>query len=213
MLLICAAGAPIARAQDGIAPVRPNTAKQSIQSELVFEGLGSFGHYHIFAYSWWSYLDVGGIEYDRHSWGNFAGARLDYVAEVLPVAILRQPAKTDVFGDPLSNAHKVNPGLGISPVGLRILWRDGKNWKPYYSIKGGVIAFKDKALSEYSSYVDFTLQQSIGVQFRITPRWDVRMALTDFHFSNGFMVPSNPGVDEAMYSGGLCYHLGRTSVP
>jgi len=182
------------------------------ESELVLEGLGSFGHFHVFAYSWWSYLDVGGLEYDRHSWDRFLGARRDYVAEILPVAILRQPSKTDVFGDPLSPDHKVNYGVGISPVGMRMIWRDGKNWKPYYLIKGGVIVFSKKSLSEYASYQNFSLQQSVGIQFKVTPRWDFRMGFADFHFSNAFMVPSNPGIDEMMYSGGICYHLGKPAA-
>ena len=201
--------APGAKAQgDGVSPLA-NKLRNQPESELIVEGLGSFGHFHIFAYSWWSYLDVGGLEYDRHSWDRFLGARRDYVAEILPVAILRQPSKTDVFGDPLSVDHKVNYGVGISPAGMRLIWRDGKNWKPYYSIKGGLIVFTRKSLSEYASYLNFSLQQSFGVQFKVTKRWDFRMGFSDFHFSNAFMVPSNPGIDEMMYSGGICYHLGK----
>ena len=188
-------------------------ARNQPESELIFEGLGSFGHFHVFAYSWWSYLDVGGIEYDRHSWNSFLGARRDYVAEILPIAILRQPSKTDVFGDPLNRDHKVNYGVGISPAGMRLIWRDGKRWKPYYTIKGGLIVFTQKSLSEYASYQNFSLQQSFGLQFKVSPRWDFRVAFSDFHFSNAFMVPSNPGIDEMMYSGGLCYHLGKPAAP
>jgi hypothetical protein len=186
-------------------------SKQGPESELIVEGLGSFGHFHVFAYSWWSYLDVGGVEYDRHSWGKFLGARRDYIAEILPVAILRQPAKTDVFGDPLTTAHKTNYGIGISPAGMRLIWRDGKNWKPYYTVKGGLIVFTKKSISEYASYQNFSLQQSLGIQFKVTPRWDFRVGFSDFHFSNAFMVPSNPGIDEMAYTGGICYHFGRPS--
>lgn len=183
--------------------------KHSPQSELVFENANSFGHYHIFAYTWWSYLHVAGVEYDRHSWGKFIGAQMDYVAEILPVAILKQPSKTDAFGDPLSTKDKTIAGLGVSPAGLLMMWRADKSWKPYYLIKGGMIAFTQKALSNYASYEDFTLQQSIGVQFRLNHRWDLRTGLSDFHFSNAFMVPNNPGIDEMMYMGALCYHLGK----
>src|SRR5258708_305321 len=160
--------------QEGQASPTELGDRKPVESELIFEGLGSFGHFHVFAYSWWSYLDVGGIEYDRHSWGRFLGARRDYVAEVLPIAILRQPAKTDVFGDPLTTAHRTNYGVGISPAGVRLIWRDGKNWKPYYTVKGGVIVFAKKSLSEYASYQNFSLQQSIGIQLKVNSRWDFR---------------------------------------
>ena len=33
---------------------RPPLPKQPVESELIVEGLGSFGHYHIFADTWWS---------------------------------------------------------------------------------------------------------------------------------------------------------------
>lgn len=209
LVALCSLGA---KAQgDGVSPASTRTRNRP-ESELIFEGLGSFGHFHVFAYSWWSYLELGGLEYDRHSWDRFIGARRDYVAEILPVAILRQPSKTDVFGDPLTKDHRVNYGVAISPVGMRLIWRDGKNWKPYYSIKGGVIVFTRKSLSEYASYQNFSLQQSLGIQFKVTPRWDFRVAFSDFHFSNAFMVPSNPGIDEMMYSGGISYHLGKSAT-
>lgn len=181
--------------------------KPPAESELIYETLNSFGHYHIFAYSWWSYLNLAGVEYDRHSWGRLIGADMDYVAEVLPVVILRQPAKTDVFGDPLTTAHKTVEGFGVSPIGLRMIWRNGKRWKPYYLIKAGMVGFDKKSLSEYASYEDFTLQQSIGMQFRLNDRWDIRTGISDFHFSNAFLVPNNPGIDEMSYNAGLSLHL------
>jgi len=185
----------------------PKLPGKPVDGELIVEGLNSFGHYHVFAYTWWSYLHVGGVEYDRHSWGSFLGARMDYVAEILPVAFLRQPSKTDVFGDPLSKGHMTTEGLGVSPIGLRMLWRDGKNWKPYYLIKGGMIGFTHKALSEQGSYENLSLQQSVGIQVRLRPRLDFRAGLSDFHFSNGFIVPNNPGIDEMSYNAGLSFHL------
>jgi hypothetical protein len=184
-------------------------AKTPPESEIAFEGLNCFGHFHIFADSWWSYLRVGGVEYDRNSWGRFIGARMDYVAEILPVVILQQPSKTDEWGDPLSLGHTTVPGLGISPVGLRMTWRDGKNWKPFYVIKGGIIGFTQKALSVNGAYENLSLQQSIGMQFRLTDRWDFRAGIEHFHFSDGFVVPSNPGLDVMAYTGALVYHLRK----
>ena len=134
---------------------------------------------------------------------------MDYVAEVLPLVLLRQPRKTDVFGDPQSRTYTTVEGLGLTPIGLRMMWRDGKSWKPYYMIKGGMIGFTHKALSEQGSYENFSLQQSVGMQFRLTNRLDFRGGLSDFHFSNGFVVPNNPGIDEMSYNAGLSFHLTR----
>lgn len=186
--------------------------KRPVDSDLAFEDLTSFGHYHVFAVTWWSYFYVAGMEYDRHSWGKLLGARMDYVGEVLPIVILRQPTKTDVWGDPKSTEHETLGGFGFSPIGFRLIWRDQKAWKPYFTVKVGLLGFNQKALSANSSYLTFSLQQSTGVQFRLTPRWDLRAGVSDFHFSNAFMVPSNPGIDEMMANVALCYHTGKRAA-
>lgn len=183
--------------------------KRPVESELIAEGEGSFGHYHIFAYSWWSELYTGGIEYDRHTWDYFLKAQMDWVAEVLPVAILRQPADTDVFGDPLSQSRVINPGLGIYPVGLRMKWRYDKGWQPYFIIKGGMLFFTQKALSKDAAHQNFSLQMGLGMQRRLTKRFDMRVGYEDIHFSDAFMVPSNPGLDVMAYDGGIVYRLDK----
>jgi hypothetical protein len=183
--------------------------RSPVASELQFEDLNSFGHFHIFANSWWSYLHVAGVEYDRNSWGKLIGARMDYVAEILPVVILKQPSKTDVWGNRLSPTFTTLYGLGVSPAGLRMMWRDGRAWKPYYTIKGGAIGFNRKSISQYAAYVNFSLQQSIGVQLRLNHRWDLRAGMGWLHFSDAFVVPSNPGLDEMFYSGSLSFHPGE----
>jgi hypothetical protein len=171
--------------------------------EIAYEDMNSFGHFHVFAFTWWSSLHLAGVEYDRHSWGKFMGARTDYVAEFLPVALLIQPSKTDVFGDELTLSRKTNAGAGISPIGLRMLWRDGKRWKPYLMVKMGVIGFSQKALS----YQNFSMEQDVGIQFRLNANWDLRTGFDDFHFSNAFMVPNNPGIDEMMWHVALSHRF------
>ncbi len=183
--------------------------RQPVSSELVYESIGSFGHFHIFANSWWSNLHLAGVEYDRHTWGKFIGAQMDYSADILPVAILTQPTKTDEWGNQRSTNREHVPGLAISPFGLRMMWFSNRRVKPYYFIKGGMIGFTQKALSKYASYENFTLQESVGAQFQLTDRWDLRTGFLFFHFSNGFVVPSNPGLDSMTYNAGLAYHLGK----
>jgi hypothetical protein len=180
-----------------------------VESELIIEGEGPYGHLHLFTSSWWSYLYTGGVEYDRHSWGNFIGARMDYVAEVLPVAILRQPAATDIWGNRLTQALQLVPGAALSPIGLRMMWRSNKYIKPYLITKGGLIFFDKKTLSQYASYGNLLLQVGIGVQFRLTKRFDLRAGGGYMHFSDAFVVPSNPGLDVMSYNGGLSYHFGK----
>jgi hypothetical protein len=199
-----------ARSQDFATPAETKKpARQPVESELIYEGEGQFGHVHFLTCSWWSNLYTGGVEYDRHSWGKFIGARMDYVAEVLPVAILRQPAKTDVWGDPLTTSKETLAGAAFSPIGLRMMWRNNKSIRPYFISKGGLIFFDKKALSQYASYGNMLLQFSVGAQFRLTKRVDLRVGGGYMHFSDAFVVPSNPGLDVMNYNGGLSYHFGK----
>jgi hypothetical protein len=186
-----------------------STPRTSPEAEIALEDEASFGHSHIEAGSWSSYLHVAGLEYDRHTWGKFIGARMDYVGEILPLALLRQPAVEDEYGDPLSSQLTTVPGLGVTPVGLRMLWRDGKLLKPFFTTKGGVVAYTQKALSPDGAYLNFTLQETLGAEVRLTHACDLRFGLGEFHFSNARQVPSNPGIDEIMYTVALSYRLHR----
>ncbi len=123
------------------APRRP------VETEVVFENLNSLGHIHLFSNASYSYLNLGAIEYDRHSWGKVIGADVDYSAEFLPIIILRQPSKTDIWGNRLSQSYETISGIGILPVGVRLLWFDHASVKPFYDIKAGMIAYTKKAFS------------------------------------------------------------------
>jgi hypothetical protein len=185
-------------------------AKSPVESELIVEGLASYGHYKIFASGSGCKLYTGGVEYDRHSWGSFLKARVDYVAEVLPLVLLDAPVTQDIWGTPTSPNRHVVPGVGFSPIGFRMLWRNHKAVKPYLTAKGGVLAFPQKVLSQKATYVNFSLQSAMGVQTRLTDRLDLRLGLfSDFHFSNAFIVPVNPGLDVMNANLGLSYHFGQ----
>jgi hypothetical protein len=185
------------------------SAKKPVESEITVEGLASYGNYRIFASSTNCKIYYAGIEYDRHSWGRFLGAQMDYVGEFEPIVLLNQPTVIDLWGITKTTTRKTVPGMAILPIGFRWLWFDKKPVKFYLGTKAGVIGFTQKAPASDSSYENFTLQSSLGLQVRMTQRVDLRLGLFgDFHFSNGFVVPINPGLDVMNASMGITYHLG-----
>jgi hypothetical protein len=204
---------PSARSQQSGTPAENGAQlKQPVEREIVWVGLASYGNYSLFATEDMTKLYTSGVEYDRHSWGYFMRARMDYVAEFLPFVLLDEPADVNYFGDPgipLSPNRKLVPGVGFSPIGLRMLWRDGKAIKPYVLLKGGMLVFDQKAISSHAAYANFSLQSGFGVQTPLTKRVDLRLGLWgDFHFSDGFVVPVNPGTDVMNANWGISYHLG-----
>ncbi len=187
-------------------------AKVPVESEIIVEGLASYGNYKIFASGTDCKLYTAGFEYDRHSWGRFLGARMDYVAEILPLVLLKKPDVTDFWGNPYSTSHHVVPGVGISPIGFRLLWRDKKSIKPYLLAKGGMLGFTEKVPARQATYENFSLQSAMGLMVKLKPRVDLRLGLfSDFHFSNAFIVDSNPGLDVMNANLGISYHLDKPS--
>jgi hypothetical protein len=205
---------PGADAAAGSESGKVNWFKRRVESEIIVEGLASYGNYKIFASGYDEKLYTAGLEYDRHSWGHFLKARVDYVAEFLPFVLLDKPLYTDIWGGPLysskGRAREFVPGVGFSPIGFRMLWRDHKTIKPYLMAKGGILAFDKKVPSTEATYENLSLQSAIGVQVKMNERWDLRLGLFgDFHFSNAFIVPVNPGLDVMNASLGLSYHFGK----
>jgi hypothetical protein len=185
---------------------------EKMEQELIIEGLVSYGNYKIFASGYDDKLFTAGVEYDRHSWGYFLGAQADYVAEFLPFALLDKPASVDIFGIPdpknQKNIRQYVPGIGISPIGFRLQWRSKKSIKPYLEAKGGLLIFAKKVPANEATYVNFSLQSAMGVQVKMTDRWGLRLGLfSDFHFSNAFIVPVNPGLDVMNANLGFSYHF------
>jgi hypothetical protein len=89
-------------------------------------------------------------------------------------------------------------------------WRSKKAIKPYLEAKGGMIGFTKKVPSSEASYENFSLQTGTGLQLRMNERWGLRLGLfSDFHFSNAFVVPVNPGLDVMNANLAISYHLGH----
>lgn len=190
------------------AQVRSPTPKRSPQPELTIEGGSSVGNIHVFAYAADRRINPFGIEYDRHSWGGLLGARVDYVAEFLPVVLLNEPAAYGLDSRALTTARRIHYGVGLSPVGVRLLWRRDSSFKPYLIGKGGLLYFTTHVLSADASKLNFSAQFGGGVQARLRQGMDLRVGYTDFHFSNGDDSVRNPGIDFMYLNAGLVFHLG-----
>lgn len=184
-------------------------AKGPVASELAVESGRSFGNYRLFAYAQNRRVYTTGLEYDRHSWGSVLTARVDYVAEVLPVVLLVEPAKYAYDSTALTTARQLKYGADVSPIGVRLLWRRNKAFKPYLISKGGVAYFQDRILSPGDTHLQFIAQFGGGVEQTLTRRLELRAGFNEFHISNGNISTSNPGADFMYVYSGLSYRFGR----
>lgn len=170
----------------------------------------SYGNYRVFGSAENAKLYTGGVELDHELWPKIFHTRVDGVMEILPFVLLTQPEKTDFWGDTLSRNRKAVPGAAITPLGFRLLWRDGKRVMPYFVAKGSVFGFTQKALSSQATYENWSFHMTQGVQVKLRGRYDLRLGLlSDLHISNAFVVRSNPALDVMNLEVALVYHLNR----
>jgi hypothetical protein len=184
--------------------------KPAVESEIAVMGMIPFTDVRLYSATVRCDAWTIGVEYDRHSWGYLLGARVDYVAEVIPFMLLSEPAAADFWGNPKSPYQQLLPGVSILPIGFRFLWRSHKAVKPYMVGKFGGAFFTQKAMSPAASYANFNTQAAFGMQIRVSDRVDLRIEpFQFFHVSNGYLAASNPGMDELAARFGMAYHLGR----
>ena len=218
MAALCLFATQFLRAQEPKAPLKPPPA-----SDLFIEGYLPFGTFKFLDGEVVSSNSMAGLEYDRHSLGahmnslgihlGYAGrlvkSRLDYAAEILPLVLLRQPVETDVHGNALSPARETLYGMGISPLGMRMLWLSNRAVKPFWSVKLGGAVFTQKALAHNATYANFTIQSSVGMQIKLTQQADLRTAFEFYHLCNAYVNKSNPGLDTLGINFGIVYHLAH----
>jgi len=197
-----------AGAEDSVIQVEATHPKTIGQREMIYEGMVSYGNYMVFGGAENAKLYAAGMEYDRELWPDLFHTRVDGVMEVLPVLLLTQPRSADIWGDSLSKRRTIVPGAGITPIGFRLLWRDGREIMPYFETKASVLGFTQKALSPDATYENWSFHLTTGIKLRLKGRYDLRLGLlSDLHFSNAFVVRSNPAADLMNVNVGIVYHL------
>ncbi len=145
------AKAPAAEFDGQVREVTEERPKSRPEQELIVEGVWlPFGNYRIFASGYDEKLYTAGVEYDRHSWGHFLKAQVDYVAEFLPFVLLNKPRGTDIWGNPVppkqAYIREYVPGVEITPIGFRLQWLSKRAIRPYLEAKGGLLGFTKKVL-------------------------------------------------------------------
>lgn len=200
---LCLMAVTVACAQRPAAP-----AGSLVESEAIVTSGSSIGNVHVFAYADDRRINPIGVEYDRNSWGKLLGARVDYVGEVLPVVLLEEPALYGPDSRRLAPGNQEKYGFGVSPIGVRLHWRRGRDWQPYLIGKGGILLFTTPVLSPQATRLNFSAQFGAGVEKRLTRRLGLRLGYSDFHFSNGDDAARNPGIDFMYFNAGLSYRLG-----
>jgi hypothetical protein len=184
-------------------------ARHAPETELAVVDDVSVGHFRIFGFAEDRQIYPVGLEYDRHSWGGLFKARVDYVAQLLPVVLMSEPDQYKLDSTALSKQHQLKYGADISPIGIRLLWRRDKAFKPFLISKGGLLYFKDRVLSAEAPHIMFSAEFGGGIEERVSHRIDLRGGYELFHVSNGNIGRVNPGIDFGAITAGVGYRFGK----
>jgi hypothetical protein len=182
------------------------------KNEIQVENGVSVGNYHLFAYAENRRLRYIGIEYDRHSFGRLFGAQFDYVAELMPMILVNEPAVYGADSVALTTARQEQYGVGFCPMGLRLIWRKPGKLQPYWMGKGGILYFDNRVLSTEGTHMNFSAEFSVGVERAVSSRMGFRAGFSDFHFSNGNIARKNPGIDFMYFNVGVNYRFGKKNA-
>lgn len=133
---------------------------------------------------------------------------LKYTAEIIPVAIIRQPQQGHtVNGNPVDlpgNNQKIY-GAGVSPVGLQMNLRRGCILQPYVNGTAGVLYFTDNVPVAGSSNFNFTFGFGAGVEIWYRENQSLIVGYKYQHISNVYSAPQNPGVDSNLFYVGFAW--------
>jgi lipid A 3-O-deacylase PagL len=222
MVLLCVFSPLAARAQDTI-PGRP-----SAENEVMIETLPVSVNMRAFGDTKTGSISTIGVEFVTHSrkirylpWymffslaGPISRSRVDATFGVFPLMLLHEAAEADQYGNPLSSAKKFVPGFGVTPLGIRFLWRESKPVRVYLNGKFGGELFTQPALAPDSTHFNVVAEANSGTQIKIAHNIDLRVGFEYIHICNFFLGKVNPGLDALGVNYGVSFHLpSRDKTP
>jgi hypothetical protein len=136
---------------------------------------------------------------------------LKYTAEIIPVAIIRQPEQgTVVYGNNLKQVdlpgskQKIS-GAGVTPIGLQMNFRRGCVLQPYLNGTVGALYFSEQVPVKGSSKFNFTVGFGAGVEIWYRENQSISLGYKYHHISNLYTARLNPGVDSNLFSVGCAW--------
>ena len=168
-------------------------------NEFGIWGGSSFGNPHVIGTTGDRQLTVVGLRYSRTIWepGNIVSLR--YTLDIVPVAIVGQPAYISCAGGGYCQSGRETVyGGGINPLGLKLNFLRKNQWQPFVASTAGFVASVDRVPVDIpgGTLFNFTFDFQAGIQRFNSSRtraWTLGYKLQ--HISNANRSSLNPGVD------------------
>lgn len=136
--------------------------------------------------------------------------KLVYTVDVIPFVRLVQPREASLFatndgGVVVARSGPDATGAGLSPVGLKFLFRRRERVKPFFHTTAGFIYFDRPVPYDAARRFNFAFDFSGGVQIFSRRRSATTLGYKFHHFSNAGTADINPGVDSHVFYAGFSF--------
>lgn len=135
-----------------------------------------------------------GLRYGRVL-GAWESASLQYTFDILPAAVVFEPAR-------IRTGDSTIYGAGLSPLGFKLNFGQQSWIKPFLAASVGFLYFEDDVPVPRSSRFNFTPELGLGAQFFLAPKRAVTVGYKFHHISSAGIHRRNPGMDShVLYAG------------
>ena len=143
-----------------------------------------------------------GFGYSYRCW-IWPGVSITYTGELMPAAILLQPAQ---YLPQLVPSHAVY-GFAVTPLGFTADFGRRHKLYPFLETDEGIIASSEPIPINIpgASGLNFLIDLGGGVRIKTGERHTISLGYKFLHISNGFTSAVNPGVDNNLFYAGFSF--------
>jgi hypothetical protein len=132
----------------------------------------------------------------------------ELTVDVVPFIRLVQPREarrliTDEGRVIIATSGPDADGVGISPIGLKFLFRRRERAKPFVQATGGILYFERPVPYDAARSFNYTFDFGAGVQIFSRSRNATTLGYKFHHISNAYTGRINPGVDSHVFYAGF----------
>lgn len=183
----------------------------SANAWTIFAGT-SFADANLYGTSRDRHLTLFGVRYTRLLLERSAFA-LNYTPEIIPLAILSQPAIGNVavpVKSPLTH-RQIAYAAGVDPLGAELVLGRRKRVEPFIGTTEGFLFFSRNVPSPLAAQFNFAFAVGTGIKVRLGESAGFSVGYFFHHFSNAAEAHQNPGLDSHMISFGYIFGFPKRS--
>jgi hypothetical protein len=212
ILSVCLMCVPIVVSGQVQSPALPPKQPANwLNNTLTLFGTTSIANASLYGSSFDRRLSMFGVRYNRTLFrtGWFA---LNYTPEVVPVAILSQPAIGDfaVSRKNLFTRTQFSYAAGMNPLGAELVFLPRRRIQPFIGTNDGFIYFSRNGPSAFAAQFNFSLAAGGGIKVKLRDGNGIDFGYLFHHCSIDFQAQENPGLDSHMLRFGYTFAFHRS---